>query len=154
MAVSHDTATRLSHDLIRLFKLFSHLRHNAPRPHPGMDPSAYPILFSLLEEPRRVSALAEVVHSDISTVSRQVSSLVGHELVEKVPDPLDGRASLLSLTEQGRWLLQQLQVQRGQWFRTVLSDWTEQEAQTFIAQLERLAAGLAASPPMTPHKEQ
>jgi len=153
MAVSHDTATRLSHDLIRLFKLFSSLRHAAPRPHPGMDPSAYPILFTLLEEPRRVSALAEVVHSDVSTVSRQVSSLVGHELVEKLPDPLDGRASMLSLTAQGRELLQQLQAQRGRWFKTVLADWTEQEAQTFIDQLERLAAGLAASSPMTHHQE-
>src|SRR4051794_35740785 len=40
----------------------------------------------------RVSALAEVLHSDVSTVSRQVSTLVDLGFVRRGPDPDDGRA--------------------------------------------------------------
>ena len=102
MAISHDTATHLSHELVRLMKLFQSLRQHAPRLHPGVDTASYPILFNLQDGPRRVSDLAGCVHSDVSTVSRQVSGLVTHALVEKVPDPQDGRAQVLSLTPSGR----------------------------------------------------
>ena len=98
MAISHDTAAQLSHELVRLMKLFQSLRQHAPRLHPGVDTASYPILFNLHDGPRRVSDLAGCVHSDVSTVSRQVTGLVTHGLVEKVPDPQDGRAQVLSLT--------------------------------------------------------
>ena len=104
MAISHDTAAHLSHDLVRLMKLFQSMRQQAPRQHPAVDTAAYPLLFNL-RAPRRVSALAGCVHSDVSTVSRQVTALVTHGLVEKVPDPHDGRAQVLSLTPTGRDLL-------------------------------------------------
>ena len=87
MAISHDTAAQLSHELVRLMKLFQSLRQHAPRLHPGVDTASYPILFNLHDGPRRVSDLAGCVHSDVSTVSRQVSGLVTHGLVEKVPGP-------------------------------------------------------------------
>ena len=101
MAISHDTAAQLSHELVRLMKLFQSLRQHAPRLHPGVDTASYPILFNLHDGPRRVSDLAGRVHSDVSTVSRQVTGLVTHGLVEKVPDPQDGRAQVLSLTSAG-----------------------------------------------------
>ena len=55
--------------------------------------------------PLRVSALAEVVHSDVSTVSRQVSTLVDLGFVIRGPDPDDGRAQALTLTDEGTALL-------------------------------------------------
>jgi hypothetical protein len=121
MAISHDTATHLSHELVRLMKLFQSLRQHAPRLHPGVDTASYPILFNLQDGPRRVSDLAGCVHSDVSTVSRQVSGLVTHALVEKVPDP------------------------RGEWFRSVLADWSEDEATAFTHSLERLVTDFDAS---------
>ena len=80
MAISHDTAAQLSHELVRLMKLFQSLRQHAPRLHPGVDTASYPILFNLADGPRRVSDLAGCVHSDVSTVSRQVTGLVTHGL--------------------------------------------------------------------------
>jgi len=145
MAISHDTATHLSHELVRLMKLFQNLRQHAPRLHPGVDTASYPILFNLQDGPRRVSDLAGCVHSDVSTVSRQVSGLVTHALVEKVPDPQDGRAQVLSLTPSGRDLLERLRDQRGEWFRSVLADWSEGEARTFTHSLERLVTDFDAS---------
>jgi DNA-binding MarR family transcriptional regulator len=145
MAISHDTAARLSHELVRLMKLFQSMRQHAPRLHPGVDTASYPILFNLHDGPRRVSDLAGCVHSDVSTVSRQVTGLVTHGLVEKVPDPQDGRAQVLSLTGAGTDLLERLKDQRGAWFRSVLADWSEEEASAFIGSLERLMSGFEQS---------
>ena len=145
MAISHDTAAQLSHELVQLMKLFQSLRQHAPRLHAGVDTASYPILFNLHDGPRRVSDLAGCVHSDVSTVSRQVTGLVTHGLVEKVSDPQDGRAQMLSLTGAGTALLERLKDQRGEWFRGVLAEWTEDEAQAFIGSLERLTSGFEHS---------
>ena len=143
--MSPETATRLGNDLITVVKLLHSLRQHAPRLHPGADPSAYPILFTLCAGPLRVSALADQVHSDVSTVSRQVSALVDHGLVTRLADPQDRRASVLSLTAEAQDLLERVRHQRGRWFSAVLADWTEDEARACIVSLERLRAGLAAS---------
>jgi DNA-binding MarR family transcriptional regulator len=145
MAISHDTAAQLSHELVRLMKLFQSMRQHLPRLQPGVDTASYPLLFTLHDGPRRVSDLAGCVHSDVSTVSRQVSGLVTHGLIEKVSDPQDGRAQMLSLTGTGKDLLERLKAQRGEWFRTALSDWTEDEARAFIATVERLMSGFELS---------
>ena len=77
----------LGDDLVRVVKLLHHVRQQSPRQHPQVDPMAYPLLFNLKVAPMRVSALAEVLHSDVSTVSRQVSTLVDLGFVERGPDP-------------------------------------------------------------------
>ncbi|MGL5929660.1 MAG: hypothetical protein ACRCY8_12060, partial [Dermatophilaceae bacterium] len=53
----------LSDELIRVFKLLQTARLRTPRAHTGVDPLAYPLLFTLQRGPRRVSDLAEAVHS-------------------------------------------------------------------------------------------
>ena len=145
MPISHEAATEMSNSLIRVMKLFGSMRQHAPRLHPAVDAHAYPLLFNLTQEPRRVSTLAECVHSDVSTVSRQVSSLVSHGLVEKLPDPQDGRAWVLSLTPAGVDLVQRLRYQRGRWFETMLQGWTPEEGAAFTTALDRFAADLEAS---------
>src|SRR5918993_1164591 len=97
---SSPTAT-LGDDLVRVVKLLHHVRQQAPRQHPQVDPMAYPLLFNLQAGPMRVSALAEAIHSDVSTVSRQVSTLVDLGFVTRGPDPDDRRAQALALTEAG-----------------------------------------------------
>ncbi len=65
----------------------------------GIEQAAYYLLAVLATEgPQRTTALAEAVHSDTSTVSRQVGALVRHGLVERQADPADGRACLLAAT--------------------------------------------------------
>ncbi|WP_270888765.1 MarR family winged helix-turn-helix transcriptional regulator [Pedococcus sp. 5OH_020] len=137
-----QSADRVSRGLIRVMKLMQVMRHHAPRIHPAVDAAAYPLLFNLAAEPRRVSALADCVHSDVSTVSRQVSTLVGHGLLEKLSDPDDGRAQVVRLSDEGHELLSRIQQHRNAWFGELLSDWTVDEAAAFAAQLERFAATL------------
>jgi len=136
------TAERFSVDLVRLVKLLKAVRQHAPRVHPAVDTMAYPLLFNLAAEPRRVSALAECIHSDISTTSRQVSSLVGHGLVEKLSDPEDGRAQVVSLSDEGRKLLGAIHHQRTAWFEELLEGWSTEDASTFASHLERFTAAL------------
>jgi DNA-binding MarR family transcriptional regulator len=145
MAISLETATRLSTDLVRIMKLFQSMRQHAPKLHPGVEPASYPILFNLADEPRRVSLLADCIHSDVSTVSRQVTTLVSHGLLDKVVDPLDGRAFMVSLSTEGKDLVERLKTSRGEWFVQMLQDWAPADAEAFGNYLERFATSFEAS---------
>ena len=63
--------------LVRVMKIMAAVKQRAPRAHPDVDPMGYPLMFNLSDEPRRVSDIAAALHLDVSTVSRQVSQLVG-----------------------------------------------------------------------------
>ena len=123
MAISLDTATRLNIELVRVMKLFHSMRQQAPKVHPGVEPASYPVLFNLIAGPQRVTLLAEHVYSDVSTVSRQVTTLVSHGLLDKVTDPHDGRVCMVSLSAEGAELVEHLKASRGEWFRQLLQDW-------------------------------
>src|ERR1700743_988655 len=92
------------------------------------------------EGPLRASALASSVHSDLSTVSRQVAALVSRGLLERQADQLDGRASLLAVTGAGRAAIAEHERGRQAFFDEVLAGWTTQEMRQFAEQLERFTA--------------
>ncbi len=142
--VQAETAQTLSHTLVRVMKIMSAMKHQAPRQHPAVDPSHYPVLFGLSGAPQRVSAVAESIHSDVSTVSRQVSHLVQHGLLEKIGDPDDGRAQLLSLSPAGREVIDKLVRGRGQWFGQLLASWADEDVRAFDAYLTRFGDDLEA----------
>jgi DNA-binding MarR family transcriptional regulator len=135
----------LGDDLIRVVKLLHVVRQHAPRQHPQVDPMAYPLLFNLKTGPLRVSALAEVLHSDVSTVSRQVSTLVDLGFVTRGPDPDDGRAQALTLTAEGEGLLVAIRDNRDEWIRGLLADWDDDDVATFSTHLRHFASNLEAS---------
>jgi DNA-binding MarR family transcriptional regulator len=66
-------------------------------------PMAQARLLALVEElqPARISALAAADHSSQPTMSTQVQRLEAAGWTERVPDPADARASLVSLTAAG-----------------------------------------------------
>ena len=142
--VQPETAQTMSHTLVRVMKIMSAMKHQAPRQHPAVDPSHYPVLFCLSGTPLRVSAVADSIHSDVSTVSRQVSHLVQHGLLEKIGDPDDGRAQLLSLSPTGREVIDKLVRGRGQWFGQLLASWSDEDVRTFDAYLTRFGDDLEA----------
>jgi DNA-binding MarR family transcriptional regulator len=145
MGISDDTANGLGTSVVRLVKLYTAMRQFAPKVHPGADVSAYPILFHLAQGPKRVSALADCIHSDVSTVSRQVSALAVHGLVDKLADPEDRRASILTLTPAGREVIEALQQQRCQWFQSMLENWDPVEVDSLRTLLERFANAVEGS---------
>lgn len=135
----------LGDQLIRVVRLMHAIRQYAPRQHPQVDPMAYPLLFNLRVGPLRVTALAEAIHSDVSTVSRQVSALVDLGFVRRGADPDDGRAQALSLTEEGEALLDALRDGRDQWLQGVLADWSAEDVEAFGRHLQHFASDLEGS---------
>lgn len=71
----------------------------------GLALSWYDVLLELsraADGELRMSELGERVVLSRSRVSRIVDELVAHGLVDKRPDPADGRAALAALTTRGR----------------------------------------------------
>jgi len=90
--------------------------------------------------PVRTSALAASVHSDLSTVSRQVGALVAAGLLERQADPADGRACLLALTSAGEAAVTAHERGRAAFFAVVLDGWSEAELRQFAGLLDRFTA--------------
>ena len=104
--------------------------------------SATHLLLHTLESegPMRTSTLAASVHADLSTVSRQVTSLVGRGLLERRADQHDGRACVLAVTEAGRAAIAEHERGRQAFFDEVLTGWSADELRQFGQQMERFTA--------------
>jgi DNA-binding MarR family transcriptional regulator len=104
----------------------------------SMDRAAYLLLNRLEREgPVGVKALAQAMGIDSSTVTRQVAPLVEGELVERVPNPNDGRAVLLELSALGVRRLHEVRASRQALMRELLTNWPQEEREQFCALLTR-----------------
>jgi DNA-binding MarR family transcriptional regulator len=92
--------------------------------------------------PVRLSEIADSSELDLSTISRQVRDLVTAGLLAKVPDPADGRAALLSITEQGMEVLESVSEARRRVLAEAIADWTDADRNALASGLLRLGAGL------------
>lgn len=97
------------------------------------------------EGPLRASALAGLVDSDPSTVSRQVAQLVRDGYVERRADQADGRASLLIATEKGTAAHREHQRMRNERYRRMLAEWSERDVRRFTTLLQRFTADFEAN---------
>jgi DNA-binding MarR family transcriptional regulator len=100
--------------------------------------SAHILLKCLSNEgPLRSSSLAEHIDSDPSTVSRQVAALVKDGLIERRADPVDGRASLLVLTEKASQVLGEHDAVRDSHYANMLATWSSFDLRRFAELLAR-----------------
>ena len=136
----HKDAEAVVSQIIRFFRLTKRASAKFQAQHKdGIEQAAYFLLACLVTEgPQRTTTLAEAVHSDTSTVSRQVGALVRHGLVERQADPADGRACLLAATPLGRRTFDQQHQARTAQVAGVLRHWTSEDLRTVAALLERL----------------
>ena len=91
----------------------------------------------------RLGALATSLYVDTSVISRNVAVAQHLDLVSRRPDPRDGRACLLSLTERGRQALTNRRNQRLRLLSSVMDGWEPGAAEALLAGLTRLRDGLA-----------
>ena len=109
----------------------------------SVDRAGYWLLVRLSgQAPVRLSELADSVDLDLSTVSRQMRDLVASGLIIKVPDPHDGRASLLSLSERGWSVLESVSEARRQALAEAVAGWTDSERNALASGVLRLEEGL------------
>lgn len=105
---------------------------------------ALAVLTTLAEAPpMRPSAVAETLHLDLSSISRQVAALERDGWVSRRRDPGDSRAALLELTTAGRDGLARIRAGRVARLSALLPDWSDAELADFAAQLHRFRTDLA-----------
>jgi DNA-binding MarR family transcriptional regulator len=74
---------------------------------PGITPTLHAALHSIeTHGPITAGQLAAHEHVQKPTMTRTIQALLDRELIERLPDPLDGRVSWLRITPTGRKLLQ------------------------------------------------
>ncbi len=132
-----------------LMSLMMALGRQLRKRQPGdlMDYSAFPILKLLTHQgPMRLSAMAEVLGLDASTVSRHARQLEDNGLLERTDDPDDRRASRLTVSEHGNECLAQGFETRRRLIATALDGWTDEERDTLRLLLHRLVQNLLPHP--------
>jgi DNA-binding MarR family transcriptional regulator len=109
----------------------------------AVDPSQAAILYSLwCRGAMRLGDLAESMRLDASTVSRHVQQLGDRGLIRRDPDPADGRASIVDVTDDGRDALRLTFDQRREFVTEAMSTWSPDERDRLRDDILRLTADL------------
>jgi len=112
----------------------------------GVDAQTYPVLNTLASAgPVTAARLAEYVGIDRSGTSRYADRLEAIGLLKRTTNPLDRRATLLSLTPKGARVIGKLNAALTAHLRSLTSDWPEGAAEALAAGLSLLLDG-----PVTP----
>ncbi|WP_034512362.1 MarR family winged helix-turn-helix transcriptional regulator [Blastococcus sp. URHD0036] len=147
MPTTPDTRIRLTAGLSQLIRAGRHLSVRAADSLYGDLPSYGWAMLVPLERSgeQRCSALAAAVGIDVSVASRQVAALERAGYVERRPDPRDGRATLLRLTDAGAAALVTTRALRDDWAASALAGWDEDDAVRLSELVERLIDDLELS---------
>jgi DNA-binding MarR family transcriptional regulator len=115
--------------------------------HPELEPGAYGLLIRIEEGgPARSSDLADYFSVGKATISRQLKVLEELGLIQREPDPVDGRAHLLVLTAEGRRRIGCARTARQERFQAMLGTWDRGEVELLARMLGRFNALTEPSP--------
>ena len=135
-ATAAEAAAGLGGEIVRFTRLITAWKQSAKH-EPG---AADRVLLARLVVggERRATDLAADAFLDLSTVSRQVRSLVERGLVERRPDPEDRRGSMLTATAAGRAAFEHYRRQRDAQLAALLEPWPAEDRYQLIRLLARL----------------
>ena len=129
-------AAALGTEIVRFGRLVAAWRHHAKRDASSADRV---LLAKLVRHgDRRATDLAADAFLDLSTVSRQVRSLVERGLVERHPAPGDRRGSLLRATAAGHAAFDEYRRQRDAELAALLEPWPAADRADLIRLMSRL----------------
>jgi DNA-binding MarR family transcriptional regulator len=98
----------------------------------------------------RASDIAARLGVGASALSRQVAELEERGLIIRRPDPADGRAHLVSLSDEGRERLAAVERRRTETIQELLSGWDEDRAHAAAQTIADLDAALRAALDVSP----
>lgn len=111
-----------------------------------LERAEYIILRRLVEEgPQGVGHLARQLLLDDSTMTRQLTALREKGLVERTPDPSDGRACIVTASADGAERVRKMLAMRMTRTEKYVADWRPSERAMFGRLLGRFNAALIAS---------
>lgn len=111
-----------------------------------IDPAQATLLYALkCHGAMRLGDLAEAMKLDASTVSRHVQQLGDHGMIDREPDPEDGRARIIALSDAGAASLARTFDERRTFLTAALHDWSDTDRRRLREDLERLTAALSAT---------
>ncbi|NEC92229.1 MarR family transcriptional regulator [Streptomyces sp. SID12501] len=111
--------------------------------HPDLESSAYGLLVRLDECGRqRATELAAYIGVGKATMSRQLRALEELGLIAREPDPADGRAWLVHLTDEGRVRFRAVREARRERYVRELAAWDRVEVAELARLLHRLNLGM------------
>ncbi|MDX2547372.1 MarR family winged helix-turn-helix transcriptional regulator [Streptomyces sp. WI04-05B] len=111
--------------------------------HPDLESSAYGLLVRLDECGRqRATELAAYIGVGKATMSRQLRALEELGLVAREPDPADGRAWLVHLTDEGRARFRTVREARRARYVRELAAWDRVEVAELARLLHQLNLGM------------
>ena len=112
-----------------------------------VDPGTFWLLKTISHRgPLRITELATSTHLDTSTVSRHVAQLERNGLIERSPDPADGRAQLVGISAVGQDQLEQAFQRRRDVLEGTLADWDEADVAEFERLLTKFVSGINSEP--------
>lgn len=137
----------LEHRLIALIRKGRHPRlheHLAEVSGVPLEQALYTVLGRVGDlGPLRLSALADSLDVDASTVSRQAGRLLDAGLLSRQTDPDDKRALLLTITDDGRQVLLQRRAAWHAVLGTLLERWSDEDVRDFASFLDRFVEQMA-----------
>lgn len=100
--------------------------------------ASYLILLLISKNgPMGVKSIAEKLHLDISTVSRQAAGLMKDELLEKKQSETDRRSYLYDINDKGHDVILHIRQGRKQRFAKIIDEWEDKEIEDFAHLLHK-----------------
>ncbi|WP_042378257.1 MarR family winged helix-turn-helix transcriptional regulator [Streptacidiphilus melanogenes] len=116
-------------------RLYAHLTEGLGE---ALDELTYPVLSGLTRTgPCSAADLGRAVELDRTTVTRRADRLERAGLLRREPDPADGRATLLAVTDEGRELIQVTRQRLAARIERSLDAWPGTDAEVFARCLRR-----------------
>ena len=114
--------------------------------HPQLDYSTFVLLLAIIDVPggARASDLADAMQVHKSTVSRAVRSLTDMGLVDRAPDPDDGRSQVLTPTPLAHERVSAYRARAHEQVAAGLKGWEQSDLRTLARLLGRLNDVFAA----------
>lgn len=104
-----------------------------------LDPAAITMItFLSADGPMRPSVLAKKMVTGASNVSKVVARLSDSGMVDRIPDPVDARASLVNLTVAGHRVAQSFVRAGDGLVEDLLRDWSPDERTELVRMLAKL----------------
>jgi len=127
---------RAAHLRTAIVRTARRLRQEAAAETSGLTPTSVAALATIERHgPMTPSEIAEIERVKRPTITRTLACLEREGLIDRAPDPADGRSSLVGLNGAGRERLRRLRGRKNAYLARRMKDLTSEEVET----LERAA---------------